>query len=794
MYKNISFNDALKELSVATGIGLPDFNPEYKKRLQEEREIENILGHSTSFYHRSITPPVEEYLVKARGLTKDLISKYQIGYAGGNLGQYLTGECNLPAELCIKAGVLKKKDDGSINDFFYRRIIFPNIVRGRVIHISGRSLGNSEPKYLNLAGKISHLYNEDAIKSDNVFITEGIIDCLTLENQGYNAVAIYGTQNFSSSSAAKFTNCSIAYLCLDGDPAGKKASLDIGEMLGGNAKIISLPQGQDINEYFSSHRKEDFEMLIDSAKDVISYEICQIPRDTPKIELPKKLSPILEKLCQKDQASLEAYLGYEIKERFKLNSRDLKAYQELTKSYQKSISKNNTDCNNGSKKDPGYIALFNGLVDIVDYKGSPAFLIKDGDKLNIQLDIEIDGITFNTPLKEQMPWTLPRAEEVLRHYELESMLSQEESNKALYNDLFSYHQSISELPGEEYYDLIVCWDLHTYLLETVRHSPMICLFAVPERGKSITGKAMIDVAYRGVWVECLREAYIVRMAKNFRASIFFDVKDLWRKAQRNQCEDILLQRFSKGTKVPRVLYPDKGPFRDTVFFDIFGPTVIGTNEAIHQILETRTIGINMPQSDKDYDGDGSEEKALYLKERLVSFRARNMEKKLPDVKKPAKRRLGDILKPLLQVMLVVNPDRKDMFLKLVEILKDQKKLEGMESLEARLLMVAVGLEEEVKYALLAIKIITDTFNEDRTEKCKISYQRVGKVFTALGFKKGKLSDGASAIIWDSKLIAILLEVYGLRQTSVRSVRSVTSVDNGKNPDVTDVTDDSSKLF
>jgi DNA primase catalytic core len=794
MYKNISFPEALKELSIATGIGLPDFSPEYKKRVMEEREIEDILCRTASFYHKNITPPVEDYLIKTRRLSRDLITKYQIGYANGNLGKYLMGECNFKAELCIKAGVLKKRDDGNVVDFFYKRIIFPNVVRGKVIHISGRSMGSGEPKYLNLPGKISHLYNEDCLQSGNVFITEGIIDCLTLQDQGYNAVAIYGTQNINSSSSSKFSNCSTVYLCMDGDEAGKKAALDIGEILEDKAKIITLPESKDINEYFGSFGKDDFEILIDSAKDILSHKISQIPKDTPKIELPKKLAPILEKLSEKDQAIQEAYLGYEIKERFKLNSRDLKAYQELIKSYQKRESKDSNDNKGGSKKDPGYIAIFEGLVDIVDYEGSPAFLVKDGNKLDIRLDTEIDGKTYNPPPKDQMPWILPRAQEVQGSYELESMLTPEESNTALYNDLLSYHKSISELPGEEYYDLLVCWDLHTYLLESVRYSPMICLFAVPERGKSITGKAMIDVAYRGIWVECLREAYIIRMAKNFMASIFFDVKDLWRKAQKNQCEDILLQRFGKGTKVPRVLYPDKGPFRDTVFFDIFGPTVIGTNEGIHQILETRTIAINMPQSNKDYNGEGSEEKALCLKERLVSFRARNMGNTLPDVKKPAKRRLGDILKPLLQVMLLVNPARKEMFLKLVETLKDQKKLEGLESLEAQLLMTVVTLEEEVRHGFLAIKKITDSLNEDRTEKYKVSYQRVGKVFTALGFKKGRLSDGASAIIWDPKFIDIILEVYGLRQTSVTSETSVTSVEKGKKPDDTDDADESNKLF
>ena len=81
---------------------------------------------------------------------------------------------------------------------------------------------------------------------------------------------------------------------------------------------------------------------------------------------------------------------------------------------------------------------------------------------------------------------------------------------------------LAELPGDEYYDLVAAWVFHTYLLEPVQYSPIICLFAVPERGKSRTGKGMINVAYRGVHVESLIDASLVRVANNLNASIFFN--------------------------------------------------------------------------------------------------------------------------------------------------------------------------------------------------------------------------------------------------------------------------------
>jgi hypothetical protein len=64
------------------------------------------------------------------------------------------------------------------------------------------------------------------------------------------------------------------------------------------------------------------------------------------------------------------------------------------------------------------------------------------------------------------------------------------------------------------------------------------------------------------------------VTQNLGATLFFDVLDIWNKAQKAGTEDILLLRYEKGATVPRVLYPDRGPFRDTVYYDIYGPTIV----------------------------------------------------------------------------------------------------------------------------------------------------------------------------------------------------------------------------
>jgi len=69
----------------------------------------------------------------------------------------------------------------------------------------------------------------------------------------------------------------------------------------------------------------------------------------------------------------------------------------------------------------------------------------------------------------------------------------------------------------------------------------------------------------------------------------------------------------------------------------------------------------MPESSRFFENDVRPEDGLSLKERLTAFRAKYMERPLPEAKKPCKGRLGDILRPLRQICILVCPDEEDLF-------------------------------------------------------------------------------------------------------------------------------------
>ena len=120
---------------------------------------------------------------------------------------------------------------------------------------------------------------------------------------------------------------------------------------------------------------------------------------------------------------------------------------------------------------------------------------------------------------------------------------------------------------------------------------------------------------RGLRTETLREANIFRWSEDLGATLFFDVLNLWKKAEREKSEDILLNRFEKGARAARDCTRRKDAFEDTRYFDIFGATIIATNESVHKILDTRCLTISMPPAKKRYDTEPTPELGFPLRER-----------------------------------------------------------------------------------------------------------------------------------------------------------------------------------
>jgi len=384
--------------------------------------------------------------------------------------------------------------------------------------------------------------------------------------------------------------------------------------------------------------------------------------------------------------------------------------------------------NKSKKPDLNFRAQFPGLIEIVeDDKGSPAFLVKTEKGLLVSRKYEVDGTEYHPPEKANLPFILPKAEDVIYWYDFDS--------KELFSDIIEYFKRFSFLQ-DKYWQIVALTVFLSYIQDhpNIHYLPILLFYAVPERGKSRSGKAFTYVSFRGVHIVELREANLFRYSQDLQATLFLDIKDLWRKAERNGAEDILLLRYEKGARVSRVLYPERGSFKDMVHYSIYGPTVIATNEAVHKILDSRCIPIVMPNKPKNYENP-TPDKAKELKGRLTAWRARIMDMPLPDVEviPELSGRLWDISEPLLRVCRVVNREGFETLKKtLIEIagsrLEDKKG-----TVEGQIISVLYELSPEglPEWSIKTSEVL-NRINDKRPETYKLSPQYLGKRLKAMG--------------------------------------------------------------
>ena len=184
-------------------------------------------------------------------------------------------------------------------------------------------------------------------------------------------------------------------------------------------------------------------------------------------------------------------------------------------------------------------AYFPGLVDVCsDDDGQLVYaILKDGE-LVLEKEYITEAESFSIPEKKHFQFTIPRAAEVLRYF------GQEDT--ALYDDLLSYLKRFSALDDEQW-AIVAHYVFLTYLHDHpgIDYCAYILFNAVPERGKSRTGKSIIHVAFRGIHLIELREATIFRYSQYLHGTLFFDLVDISKKVR--EFLKRTMERIENGT-------------------------------------------------------------------------------------------------------------------------------------------------------------------------------------------------------------------------------------------------------
>lgn len=291
--EGISFKDAYKRLIQTTevrgqktpqeSLRLPTGQAECREQQREgiiqraEFNPQELLNKAADFYHQTFKEDRRglEYLAK-RGITEQSIYlDFKIGFVNGSLKKTLSD--NGPMfEALRSAGILNERG----NEHFYNCVVFPICDEdGNIVSLYGRSVEGKQHLYP--AGAHKGVFNSRVIRTTKkLFLTEGIIDCLSLYQLGIReAVSLYGTNGLTSEHIGLFQKHQTAeiYLCLDNDEAGREATQRIADKvtdLGIKSYRVALPEGiKDINEYLLAGKtRQDIEGLIAQAEVIESKQ------------------------------------------------------------------------------------------------------------------------------------------------------------------------------------------------------------------------------------------------------------------------------------------------------------------------------------------------------------------------------------------------------------------------------------------------------------------------------------------------------------------------------------------
>lgn len=235
--KEVDFKTALEALG---GVELKPKVMETKNEPDQE-----VYQGLVEFLYSQGRGVANEY-IQNRGFTEETLDRFMIcGIADvGKTKEYL--ETTFRKNRLSKAGLVGK--GGFI--FNNHPVIIPVVSGGHIVSVRGRNLTGDNPKYLQPVGIPLPLWNSDE-QGEEIYLTEGEFDAISLSQLGFTAYGIMGTNGFKEDFKKHFVGKDVV-LAFDNDEAGVKATKDISDTLKDTANSISslvIPEGiKDCNE------------------------------------------------------------------------------------------------------------------------------------------------------------------------------------------------------------------------------------------------------------------------------------------------------------------------------------------------------------------------------------------------------------------------------------------------------------------------------------------------------------------------------------------------------------------
>lgn len=204
----------------------------------------------------------QKFLFEERRFKKDVIQTLNIKSVTDSKKAKDSLISTFGEDRCVKSGIVRRGEYGTYFYFYTPCLLFPYYEQdGELMGLQSRYLGDKKdtPRFQFLAAQKTRLFNLPILNSlkrgDDLYISEGITDCLAMLSSGLKAVAIPSATIQPLEDLVLLKNYDL-HMYPDQDEAGQKAFMELRRFFVNNYSTIKaekLPKGaKDYCDYYIS--------------------------------------------------------------------------------------------------------------------------------------------------------------------------------------------------------------------------------------------------------------------------------------------------------------------------------------------------------------------------------------------------------------------------------------------------------------------------------------------------------------------------------------------------------------
>jgi DNA primase len=306
-HDHMAFPEAVEELATRLGLEVPHEGGADNAPKRVDEPLYDLMKEVAHFFSECLArePRARDYITR-RGLTRETLERFQIGYAPNSWNDVLRrfGATESARKALQDCGLIIERERGQMRegerhyDRFRDRVMFPiRDARGRVIAFGGRIIDQGEPKYLNSpetvlfhkGRELYALYETRRARTNltRLLIVEGYMDAVRLHQSGVDyAVATLGTATTAEHFRRLFRLVPSVVFAFDGDRAGRAAAWRALQQAlpeareGREIRFLFLPDGQDPDSLVGEEGREAFEARLTSALPLSEYLVRELSQQS----------------------------------------------------------------------------------------------------------------------------------------------------------------------------------------------------------------------------------------------------------------------------------------------------------------------------------------------------------------------------------------------------------------------------------------------------------------------------------------------------------------------------------